>query len=152
MIGFYPEQTQAFSLPIHSEVPEPKRPRFFARYLTPREAAKVSSLATESVKAEATGDTETACVKLDEALGVLLASKGENWPEKFAPVCATHFLMIADAWDLYAGAIEAIRLGRDDLKKSASPSKLDSASTASIAPPPAGVPAVGEASSPTATV
>jgi len=146
MIGFYPEQSVAFTLPVHNCRPVSKRMKFYARFLTARQRIQLQALMKAAIEAEQADDTATMLDKLDAAIAMLIV-RVENAPTDFNVEKASHHLSSEDLWTTYAGASEAIGFTRDDLKKSASPSNSSSKSTANTA-----APADGSADAPAATI
>jgi hypothetical protein len=67
VLGIDPAETAEFSLSFFDTLPEDKRPRFLARYITGREEMKVRQLAEEGEKLVA---PKEALEKLGEALAV----------------------------------------------------------------------------------
>lgn len=133
MQGFYPSRTKAFDLPIHRHIEEPKRPRFYARFITRKERLELTELVRSATQDEDKGDFAAATKKLDTAISRLIDG-AENVPEAFDLKEASKSLDAEDCWALYAEGMAAIAVTRDELKKSASPSPSEAKPSVPSAP------------------
>lgn len=144
MIGIYPEQSVPFHHPLHENVPAGDRPTFHARFITARESIKVDAHVDAAFRAESADDAQQAGgehdydpthrLKLIDELVAILRLSLAGWDGLTAPdgtpvpftddgfAQLPDLFELPDLWDLYASAISATRVRRDDLKKSASPS------------------------------
>lgn len=133
MRGLYPEESIPFHLPIHGKIPADRRPTFLQRSLVARQRFALDALIDEAAQLERQGKTAEALDKLLEALALTLAG-WKNIDLPFDPKLLPDHLDYGDIWAVYTEGMAALRLSREELKKSESPSESDTASTAATAP------------------
>lgn len=134
MLAFFPDQTAPFTLPMYAAAPEP-RPTFHARFLTAREMLAIDELRRQCLEAAGRDDGQAAALDALDQIVARHIARAENMPPGFDIAKATSHFDGQTCWELVEESGRAIAVAKDDLKKSASPSKSDAASSASTAEP-----------------
>lgn len=153
MKGLYPTENIGFELPVFSQLPPDKRPKFFTRFLTANQEIAIEQFKAQAAENEGVvapngvvikpADFQKVWQSLSEILrrmivgwenvrtfnGQTLAFDSDKIDE------LKECLSYHDCWQLVIEAKNAIRLRREDLGKSESPSKSSTATSAPTATP-----------------